>query len=388
MPSTTTKDFGFGTQIRKSPFFNGTVRWGATDFSVYNHMYIPRSFGDPEQNFWNLVNDAILCDVAVERQVEIAGPDAAAFVQLLTPRNLSQCAVGQCKYVLITNEAGGILNDPVLLRLEENRFWLSLADSDVLMWAQGVATHAGLDVTICEPDVSPLQLQGPKSGDIMATLFGEAIRDLKYYWLDHFELDGIPLVISRTGWSSELGYELYLLDGSQGEALWEKLMAVGEPMGLKPGHTSSIRRIEGGMLSYHADMDAHTNPFELGLDRLVDLEMPANFIGKAALKQVQQQGISRQQVGLEIDGEPLPSPNTQFWPVEVNGEVIGKVTSAVYSPRLKKNIALAMVTIGHSAVGTTCTVQLTGETRSGTIVPKPFYDPKKQITAGSTTGAQ
>ena len=387
MPSTTTKDFGFGTQIRKSPFFNGTVRWGATDFSVYNHMYIPRSFGDPEQNFWNLVNDAILCDVAVERQVEIAGPDAAAFVQLLTPRNLSQCAVGQCKYVLITNEAGGILNDPVLLRLEENRFWLSLADSDVLMWAQGVATHAGLDVTICEPDVSPLQLQGPKSGDIMATLFGETIRDLKYYWLDHFELDGIPLVISRTGWSSELGYELYLLDGSQGEALWEKLMAVGEPMGLKPGHTSSIRRIEGGMLSYHADMDAHTNPFELGLDRLVDLEMPANFIGKAALKQAQQQGISRQQVGLELDGEPLPGPNTQFWPVAVNGEVIGKVTSAVYSPRLKKNIALAMVTIGHSAVGTTCTVQLTGETRSGTIVPKPFYDPKKQITAGSTTGA-
>ena len=388
MPSTTTKDFGFGTQIRKSPFFNGTVRWGATDFSVYNHMYIPRSFGDPEQNFWNLVNDAILCDVAVERQVEIAGPDAAAFVQLLTPRNLSQCAVGQCKYVLITNEAGGILNDPVLLRLEENRFWLSLADSDVLMWAQGVATHAGLDVTICEPDVSPLQLQGPKSGDIMAALFGEGIRDLKYYWLDHFELDGIPLVISRTGWSSELGYELYLLDGSQGEALWEKLMAVGEPMGLKPGHTSSIRRIEGGMLSYHADMDAHTNPFELGLDRLVDLEMPANFIGKAALKQVQQRGISRQQVGLELDGEPLPGPNTQFWPVEVNGEVIGKVTSAVYSPRLKKNIALAMVTIGHSAVGTTCTVQLTGETRSGTIVPKPFYDPKKQITAGSTTGAE
>lgn len=387
MPSTTTKDFGFGTQIRKSPFFNGTVRWGATDFSVYNHMYIPRSFGDPEQNFWNLVNDAILCDVAVERQVEIAGPDAAAFVQLLTPRNLSQCAVGQCKYVLITNEAGGILNDPVLLRLEENRFWLSLADSDVLMWAQGVATHAGLDVTICEPDVSPLQLQGPKSGDIMAALFGEGIRDLKYYWLDHFELDGIPLVISRTGWSSELGYELYLLDGSQGEALWEKLMAVGEPMGLKPGHTSSIRRIEGGMLSYHADMDAHTNPFELGLDRLVDLEMPANFIGKAALKQVQQQGISRQQVGLELDGEPLPGPNTQFWPVAVNGEVIGKVTSAVYSPRLKKNIALAMVTIGHSAVGTTCTVELTGETRSGTIVPKPFYDPKKQITAGSTTGA-
>ena len=387
MPSTTIKDFGFGTQIRKSPFFDATVRWGATDFSVYNHMYIPRSFGDPEQNFWNLVNDAILCDVAVERQVEITGSDAAAFVQLLTPRNLSQCAVGQCKYVLITNEAGGILNDPVLLRLDENRFWLSLADSDVLMWAQGVATHAGLDVEIREPDVSPLQLQGPRSGDIMAALFGESIRDLKYYWLDHFELDGIPLVISRTGWSSELGFELYLLDGSQGGALWEKLMAVGEPMGLKPGHTSSIRRIEGGMLSYHADMDAQTNPFELGLDRLVDLDIPANFIGKTALKQLQQQGISRQQIGLEIDGEPLTGPNARFWPVEINGEVIGKVTSAVYSPRLKKNIALAMVASAHSDVGTTSNVQLPDEKRSGTIVPKPFYDPKKQITAGSTTAA-
>ena len=289
--------------------------------------------------------------------------------------------------MLITNEAGGILNDPVLLRLEENRFWLSLADSDVLMWAQGIATHAGFNVTIGEPDVSPLQLQGPKSGDIMAALFGESIRDLKYYWLDHFDLDGIPLVISRTGWSSELGYEIYLLDGSQGGSLWEKLMAVGEPMGLKPGHTSSIRRIEGGMLSYHADMDAQTNPFELGLDRLVDLEMPADFIGKAALKQVQERGITRQQIGLEIDGEPLSVPNTEFWPVEIDGEVIGKVTSAVYSPRLKKNIALAMVASAHSALGATCHVQLPGVTRSGKIVPKPFYDPKKQITAGSTTSA-
>jgi glycine cleavage system aminomethyltransferase T len=161
---TQTEDFGFGTQIRKSPYFDATVRWGAKGFSVYNHMYIPRDFGDPEQNFWNLVNDAILCDVAVERQVEITGPDAARFVQMLTPRDLSKMAVGQCKYILITNADGGILNDPILLRLAENHFWISLADSDILLWAQGVAVHSGLDVTICEPDVSPLQLQGPKSG--------------------------------------------------------------------------------------------------------------------------------------------------------------------------------------------------------------------------------
>ena len=177
---TASEEFGFGTQIRKSPFFDATVRWGAKGFSVYNHMYIPRDFGDPVQNFWNLVNDAILCDVAVERQVEITGPDAAKFVQLLVSRDLSKCAVGQCKYVLLTNAQGGILNDPILLRLAENHFWISLADSDILLWAQGVAVASGMDVHICEPDVSPLQLQGPNSGEIMQALFGAGVGDLKY----------------------------------------------------------------------------------------------------------------------------------------------------------------------------------------------------------------
>ena len=265
------QDFGFGTQIRKSPFFNATVKWGAKGFSVYNHMYIPRDFGNPEENFWNLVNTAILCDVSVERQVEITGPDAFKFIQLLTPRDLSNLSVGQCKYVLITNNEGGILNDPVLLRLAENHFWLSLADSDILLWAQGVAVNSNLDVNISEPDASPLQLQGPRSMDIMTELFGETIRDLKYYWLKELNLDDIPLVVSRTGWSSELGYEIYLRDGSKGDDLWERIMTAGKNFGLKPGHTSSIRRIEGGMLSYHADADISTNPYELGLDRLINL---------------------------------------------------------------------------------------------------------------------
>ena len=278
-----TDQFGFGTQIRKSPFFDATVRWGAKEFSVYNHMYIPRDFGSAEQNFWNLINDAILCDVSVERQVEITGPDAAKFVQTLTPRDLSNLSVGQCKYILITNAEGGILNDPVLLRLAEDHFWISLADSDILLWAQGVAVHSGLDVTICEPDVSPLQLQGPKSGDIIRILFGQSLIDLRYYWFREVELDGIPLVVSRTGWSSELGYEIYLRDGSFGDKLWEKIMTAGEPYGLKPGHTSTIRRIEGGMLSYHADADINTNPYELGLDRLINLDMDSDFIGKSAL---------------------------------------------------------------------------------------------------------
>ena len=374
-------DFGFGTQISKSPYFDATVQWGAQSFSVYNHMYIPRDFGDPEQNFWNLVNDAILCDVAVERQVEITGPDAAKFIQILTPRDLSNMAVGQCKYILITNVDGGILNDPILLRLAENHFWLSLADSDILLWAQGVAINSGLDITIVEPDVSPLQLQGPKSGKIMQALFGDSIMDLRYYWLREVELDGIPLVVSRTGWSSELGFEIYLRNSAQGYELWEKIMAAGAPLGLKPGHTSSIRRIEGGMLSYHADADISTNPFELGLDRLMNLDMDANFIGKAALIRIQEEGVTRKQVGLIIEGVPLKGPNTTFWTIQKDGVAVGNVTSAVYSPRLEQNIALAMVSAEHADIGTSVDVLASSGLIRASIVGRPFYDPKKEIAA-------
>ncbi|MDO7632796.1 MAG: glycine cleavage system protein T [Paracoccaceae bacterium] len=380
-------DFGFGTQIRKSPYFEATIRWGAKGFSVYNHMYIPRDFGNPEENFWNLVNDAILCDVAVERQVEITGPDAAEFVQMLTSRDLSKMAVGQCKYILITNADGGLLNDPILLRLAQNHFWISLADSDILLWAQGVAVHAGLDVSIDEPDVSPLQLQGPKSGNIMRALFGDSILDLKYYWLRELELDGVPVLVSRTGWSSELGYEIYLRNSAHGDALWERIMAAGEPFGLKPGHTSSIRRIEGGMLSYHADADNKTNPYELGLDRLVNLDIEADFIGKAALRRIKEQGVSRKQVGLIIDGEPLQGPNTSYWEIKKGGVTIGKVTSAIYSPRLEKNIALAMVVSEHAVLGLEVKVVnksgLINEagTITAKIVERPFYDPNKKLAA-------
>ena len=376
---TKSEKFGFGTQIRKSPYFDATVRWGAQAFSVYNHMYIPRDFGDPEQNFWNLVKDAILCDVAVERQVEITGPDAAEFVQMLTPRDLSNLAVGQCKYILITSADGGILNDPILLRLAENHFWISLADSDILLWAQGVAVHSGLDVSICEPDVSPLQLQGPKSGEVMRALFGDGIMDLRYYWLREVELNGIPLIVSRTGWSSELGYELYLRDGTRGDELWESIMAAGEPFDLKPGHTSTIRRIEGGMLSYHADADIHTNPYELGMDRLVNPDMEATFIGKEALRRIRDTGVTRKQVGLRLDGERLSGPNTTFWPISGNSNIVGKITSAIYSPRLEQNIALAMVSVENAALNTVLDVETAMGPMKATVVETPFYDPKKSI---------
>jgi aminomethyltransferase len=377
---------GFGTQIRKSPFFDATLRSGAREFSVYNHMYIPRDFGDPVENYHNLVNAAILCDVSVERQVEITGPDAARFVQMLTPRNLSNCEVGQCKYVLITNAGGGIINDPVLLRLGDHHFWLSIGDSDVLLWAQGIAVNMDLDVTIVEPDASPLQLQGPRSLDIMQSVFGEEVRKLRYFRFYETTLDDIPLIVSRTGWSNELGYEIYLRDGSKGDELWQRLMDAGEAYGLRPGHTSAIRRIEAAMLSYRADMDLDTNPYELGLGRLVDLDMEAEFIGKAALRRIQAEGISRQLVGLEISGPPLEAPNTRFLPLFAKDKQVGTLTSAVYSPRLDRNIALAMVGIDYAAVGSRLRVLDAVDGAIVTVVDKPFVAPPKELTQTFDTG--
>ena len=373
-------DFGFGTQIRKSPFFDATIRWGAQGFSVYNHMYIPRDFGDPEQNFWNLLNDAILCDVAVERQVQIKGPDASKFVQMMSPRDLSNMQVGQCKYVILTNQFGGVLNDPVLLRVEEDCYWFSLADSDVLFWALGLASNGDYDVEITEPDVSPLQLQGPKSRDIMIKLFGDEIKDLKYYWFKNLKLGDINLLVSRTGWSSELGYEIFLLNTEEGDEVYETIMQVGKDIGLHAGHTSTIRRIEGGMLSYHSDMNIDTNLLELGMDRLVDLDKDFDFIGKNALQKIAKEGVKNMQVGLVIHDDPMPRPNTKYWNIYNNKSMVGKVTSAVYSPRLKKNIALAMVDINSSVIGTKLTVEKDNKVIDAEVVEKPFYDPKKSIT--------
>ena len=381
------QDFGFGAQIKKSPFFNSTLKWGATGFSVYNHMYIPRDFGNPEENFWNLLNSAILCDVAVERQVEIIGPDAAKFTQLLTGRNLESCEVGQCKYILITNSAGGLLNDPVLLKLGENHFWLSLADSDILLWAQGIHYNSGLDVIIQEPDVSPLQIQGPNSRDIMNVLFGDKVSELKYYRFIDTELNDIPLLVARTGWSSELGYEIFLKDGSMGDILWEMIMEAGRVFDLKPGHTSTIRRIEGGMLSYHADADSSTNPYELGLEKLIDLEMEAEFIGKKALKKIAEIGVKRKQVGIVLAGAPIRQANTKHWHINNSkGKIVGKITSAIYSPRLKQNIALGIISVEESHLRNKVFVEAPWGTIKGVISEKPFFDPKKYLARGLPAG--
>lgn len=373
--------FSFGTQVRKSPYSDAALRWGAKGFSVYNHMYIPRDFGDPVQNFWNLVNEAILCDVGVERQVEVTGPDAGQFVQYLCCRDLSRFDVGQCKYVLITDQDGGVINDPIMLKLAEDHYWLSIADSDVLLWAKGLAVNSGMDICIDEPDVSPLQLQGPKSRDILRAAFGDDPAELKYFRFIEYDWNGVPLVISRTGWSSELGYEIFLRDAAAGDQLWEYMMEVGRPLGLHPGHTSSIRRIEGAMLSYHADMTLQNNPFELGMDRLVDLDMAADFVSKTALTRIREEGVTQLLVGLELDGPPLDGCNDEHWRITKDGQFVGQVTSAVYSPRLQKNIALAMIAAEFTEIGTHAVVATDAELRNCEVVPKPFYDPNKSIAA-------
>jgi len=368
-----------GARLRRSPFFDATLRHGCWGYTVYNHMFLPIGYDDLEKEYWRLLEDVTVWDVSVERQVEITGPDAFTLTNLLTPRDLSKCAVGQGKYVLITAENGGIINDPVLLRLGENHFWLALADSDMLLWAKGVALGAGLDVEIREPDVSPLQIQGPKSKEVVTALFGDKVLDLAYYWFLETELDGIPVIVTRTGWSGEVGYEIYLRDGSRGGDLWDRVMEAGKPYNITPTGPSDIRRIEAGILNYGIDMTLDNNPFEVGLGWLVDFDQEADFIGKKALAEIKANGTSRRLVGIEIAGEPLDFNMTR-WPVGANGETVGYVTSAVYSPRLEMNIGFAHVPVEHGAEGTKLTIDVpeVGK-REAAVVPKPFVDPKKAI---------
>jgi aminomethyltransferase len=368
-----------GARLRRSPFFAATQRYGAKAYTVYNHMLFPIRFDDLEAEYRHLVEHVTLWDVAVERQLEITGPDAFAFADMLTPRDLARCAVGQGKYVVITAEDGGILNDPVLLRLGENHFWLALADSDVLLWARGVALNAGLRVTLGEPDVSPLQVQGPKAKEVVRDLFGDAIAALRYYRFAETTLDGIPLVVTRTGWSGEVGYEIYLRDGSRGDDLWERIMAAGRPHDIRPTGPSDIRRIEAGILNCGADFTAANNAYELGLDRLVDEDKRAPYIGRDALRRIKAAGVKQRLVGVEIAGERIEF-NATRWPVAREDVAIGGVTSAIWSPRLRRNIGYAMLPVEHTAPGTKLRVQVAdvGE-RAAIVVPLPFVDPDKQI---------
>jgi len=369
-----------GARLRRSPYFEAEQRCGPKGYTVYNHMLFPIRFDDLEAEYWHLLEHVTLWDVAVERCVEIAGPDGFAFTQLLTPRDLSTCAVGQAKYVLVCAPDGGILNDPVLTRMDENRFWLALASSDVLLYAKGLAAYAGMDVELRELDVAPLQIQGPKSKDVVQELFGNEILDLHYYFFTETEVNGIPVVVTRTGWTSEVGFEIYLRDASRGTDLWELIMEAGEPHRIRPTGPSDIRRIEGGIFNWGADMTYGDNPFELGLDRLVDLDVPC--VARDALNRIATDGVARRMVGVELDGERFPILNFTKWPVHVCGSLVGKITSAVYSPRLEKNIGYAWLPAELAEPDSELHVESEWGARSATVVPMPFWDPEKTIPVG------
>jgi len=372
-----------GARNRRTPYYEATQRSSPKGFTVYNHMYFPIRFDTFEAEFEALLNGVTIWDVAVERCLEISGPDGFRFAQLLTPRNLSKCAVGQGKYVLICDSDGGVINDPVMTRMEENTFWFALASSDALLFARGLKNaYPHLNVTIQERDVAPVQIQGPKSKLLMRDLVGPELLELKYYWWTRAEIRGVPVVITRTGWTSEVGYEIYLLDSSKGTEIWEALLEAGKPYGVKPTGPSDIRRVEGGILNWGADMTYENNPIELGLERLVGFGLPDDAsISIAALKRIKAEGVRRRLVGAEFDGEPFPELNSVKWPAyrTNGGEQIGKVTSAIYSPRLKKNIGYCWVPVDLAKDGSMVRVESEWGRRTGTVTPMPFVDPDKRI---------
>jgi glycine cleavage system aminomethyltransferase T len=367
-----------GPRVRKSPYFDATLRWGAKAFTVYNHVYMPTHYGDPVAEYWNLVRHVTLWDVSCQRQIRISGPDATPFMELLTPRDLSQCPSHQCLYVLLTDTNGGIVNDAVLMHLRENEFWLSPGDGDVVLWAQGVASLSGLDVEVVESDINPLQLQGPRSPHVAYRLFGDVALDLGYYHVVETELDGIPLALSRTGWSGELGYEIYLHDRVHGEWLWETIMQAGEEFGITPAAPNTIRSIEGGLLSYVSDIRRQDNPYTLGLGRLVHLDKKADFLGREALRKIQAVGNHRRLVGIEIEGEPIAG-NESSWPVTESGVKLGHVSRCAFSPRLERNIGFANVPATHTAPGTALSIESPAGSRQARVVRAPWFPAQKEL---------
>ena len=343
---------GIGSRVRKSPYYDSTLKYGVKGFTIYNKMYLPTGFSNPEKEYFNLINDVTFGDFAAERQVEVNGPDAFKFIQYINPRNLSKFNIGDCKYIILTGSDGGIINDACLIKLEEEKFWVSPGDGDVLLWLQGLAINSGMNVTIHEPDVSPLQISGPKAGRLIQKLFDGKHDNLGYYKAQQTSLESIPMVIARTGWSGELSYELYLQDRKLGNQLFELVYEAAKEFNGAVIAPNNIRTIEGGLLSYGSDFGREHNPFTIGLDRLVDVDQDIDFIGKEALKKIKKNGASSKLIGVEMDGSPIEKVPENFWPVlDKNEKKVGRLSRCFYSPRLKKNIGLAIVDTSASEEG-------------------------------------
>lgn len=356
-------------RVRPSPYFDVTVEEGVTAFTSYNHMLMPVSFGDPDAEYDRLINGVSMWDVAAERQVELNGPDAARLAQRLCARNLANMPINMGWYVAICDERGTLINDPILLKLEEDRYWLSIADSDVKLWARAVAAAERMNVGVFEPDVSPLAIQGPKAVDVAEALFGPWVRELKYFEVREARLDDIPLMVARSGWSKQGGFELYLNDGALGPALWQRVKEAGAPWGIGPGSPNQSERVESGLLSYGTDTDDDTNPFEVRMGRFVDLE--CDYIGVEALRRIKEEGPRRKQVGLKLD-EGEPRKTITRWAAAHNGNTpAGHMTTNVWSPRLQRNIGLGLIPT-EVEKGEILQVSIDGEILEAEVCGLPF----------------
>ena len=365
-------EIGPNTRLRVSPFYEATVAEGVTAFSPYNKMLMPTSFGHPQAEYDRLLNGVSLWDVAVERQVDLMGPDAATLVQILCMRDLSKIEVGKGKYVPMCDHRGVLINDPVILKLADNHFWISIADNNMLLWARSIADERGLNVDIHEPDVSPLALQGPKAEDVVASVFGDWIRDLRYFWFADAEIDGIPLKIQRSGYSKQGGFELYLMDGSLGTDLWNIMREAGKAWDIGPGNPNPAERIESGLLSFGGDTDDNTNPYEVNLGKYTDLDLPDDVVGVKALRRIKADGIKRQLLGVKLTDQPMQTGHAIWYDCLKDGQKVGHMTNGAWSPRAQTMIGFVLVT-NDAAPGDAVTIIRHGNNDAGTICELPFF---------------
>ncbi len=362
-------------RLRATPYKSRVERLGVSDFSIVNHTLLPKGFGDTQQNdYVHLKTHVQLWDVGCQRQVELRGVDAAHLAQLMTPRDLTNGKVGQCFYAPMVDEFGGMLNDPVILKLAEDHFWFSIADSDVLLWAKALAYALKLDVAVVEPDVWPLAVQGPKSEDLLVRVFGEEIREIGFFRFRRLPFKERLLPVARSGYSKQGGFEIYLDDSSLGEALWDACWDAGAGLSLRPGCPNLIERIEGGLVSYGNEMTRENNPLECGMEKYCQLDGSIEFIGLSALQKIQKQGVQQKIRGVIFDGGPCP-PCSRPWPLKVNNDEVGKLSSTIWSPRFNANVGLGMVSKMHWSCGTEVTViSEDGLRRSGRVTSLPMSD--------------
>jgi dimethylsulfoniopropionate demethylase len=342
-------------RIRRTMFSEGVEAAGVKAYTVYNHMLLPTVFKSVQEDYHHLKEAVQVWDVSCERQVELRGPDAAKLMQMLTPRDLRGMLPGRCFYVPIVDETGGMLNDPVAVKLAEDRWWISIADSDLMFWVKGIANGYRLDVLVDEPDISPLAIQGPKADDLLARVFGDAVRDIRFFRFGMFDFEGRSMAVARSGYSKQGGFEIYVDGEDKGMPLWNALMEAGRDLDVRAGCPNGIERVEGGLLSYGNDMTDDNTPHECGLGRFCDTQTAIGCIGRDALLRVAKEGPTKQVRAIDIAGGAVP-PCDRAWDIEAKGKKVGQVTSAAYSPDFKTNVAIGMVRMTHWDEG--CEVQV------------------------------